>query len=376
MRWPWSQKKDDSAVAEYVKQRLVELIAELRGIDPSQAEVAYHLPLLQRIITLFLELGHVYEKNGQARDAAQVKAQAAKFMLVLPARQEINHWAVAKDLLGQAIEALTEQDDPSLQLADAHIVRAEYLTREAAQTAGAPDRGARRDEAKKHLLSALEMLGVLAPDAPNKAAEHLSIQTADLYNKLGNLEKARALDAPPDADRHLRAALEYFTAALPHCAAGKSDDLLALTENNLGSVRVMLVGDRADETALREAGEHFQAALRVLDRARQPHLYSMIHSNLGELALALHESAGRRKFELLQSALSHFGEAMPGFPSEQFPQQYAKILYGQGRALAAMGQKDEARRSFEEALEFRDHLPDAGRQIKERLQRLSSREPG
>jgi tetratricopeptide (TPR) repeat protein len=133
----------------------------------------------------------------------------------------------------------------------------------------------------------------------------------------------------------------------------------------------MIAGQAADEATLHEAEEHFYNALKAVEKGRQPQLYAMLHSNLGELMLAYTSINTHSRYDLLQNAMSHFGEALPLFPQDHHPLQYARILFGQGRALAMMGQKDAARQLYQEAYELRNHLPDHGRQIEKALADLS-----
>ncbi len=369
MKWPWSKKSREHPVIEHLQRRLVELVDDLKTADDA-TDAATHAPRLQRTIALFLELGHVYRQIGRPREEAQVKAQAAKFMLVLPARQEINCWAQARQLLREAIEAISQSDATSMQLADAHIVLAEFLSREAMEATQGEQRKTNLADAERSLRTALEIIRGRTDATDAQQAGAANIQLADLYNKLGNIAKTRAATEPDNRRSRLQDAEDFFTQALSHCSPETSADMFAITENNLGSIKVTLLADAGDEAALRRAGEHFDAALRVIERSRQPHLHAMVHSNLGELALTLTNMGAGGRFDLLQSALSHLGEALPSFPANQFPQQHAKILFGQGRALVAMGQKDEAKQLFKEALAYRNHLPDGGAQIKASLAEL------
>jgi tetratricopeptide (TPR) repeat protein len=362
MRWPW-QKKAPAAdpIERHFQRRLVEMVDALKTSDEHASP-----PHLERIIALFLELGHLYRETGRERDEAQVKAQAAKFMMVLPPRQEIDRLAMAQQLLREAIAVFAESDAGSSRLADARIVLAEYLSRESAETEG-ETRDRLLNEAETELRAALDILVAHQPAEPDAATKTLM---ADLFNKLGNLAKSRSMGQTAGRRDHLKQARDFFAQAAAVCPADVSPDMFALTENNLGSTQIMLLGNRADEPGLNVAREHFSAALAAIDRTSQPHLHAMVHSNLGELALSLMKVKTGSSYDLLQSAMSHFGEALPAFPAAKFPQQYAKILFGQGRALARMGQKDEARRLLSEALDYREYLPDDGAQIEDALGEL------
>lgn len=366
MKWPWSPKETNDPVIGHLQRRLAELVGQLGNTQQPKAALPVYLPDIERVIALFLELGHVYAMRGRPAEQAQVKAQAAKFMLVLPAQHEINYLSYAQVLLTEAVAELAKHDQARADLADAQVVLGEFVSREAVGQPDAAQRRARFDEAEEHLRQALALLA--PPDtAP---AGSVAQQVADIHNKLGNIAKSRAGTQPGDREVLLRMAEQHFHDALKVCDAETSPDMFALTQNNLGSVQIMALGERVDADALHAAGERFHAALRAISRQRQPHLHAMVHSNLGELDLALTQAGTGSRFELLQSAVSHFGEALTAFPPEVFPAQHAKILYGQGRALALMGQKDEARRLLKEALEYRHALPDEGRQIEKTLDEL------
>lgn len=375
MFWKRKRKSDHEVVIAYLQQRLVELVEELKTDIQPDTRLETHLSKLDWIISLFHEIGHLYRLEGRSREEAQIKAQAAKFFLLLPARREFDRLAAAEKWLLEAI-AILQAGAPSVSLADAHTVLGELLLRRAAE---ARDGRARAEM----LLSAGENLEAALAVAENETLKNhwrdenqpqrpsRELYLTDLFNKLGNLQRNLATAFPAQSVGHLTKAHGYYSRALDYCPREQATDLFAVTQNNLGMVGMMIAGQAADEATLREAEEHFHRALAAVEKGRQPQLYALLHSNLGELMLAYTGVQVRSRYELLQHAMSHFGEALPYFPQEHHPLQYARILFGQGRALAMMGQKDAARQLYQEAYDLRSHLPDQGRQIEKALAELS-----
>jgi tetratricopeptide (TPR) repeat protein len=374
MFWRRSEKKDNAVVIRYLQRRLLELVEEFKRENRPDTPLAGLQPKLDRIISLFLELGHLFHLNAQFKEEAQIKAQAAKFLLALPPQREVNRLEMARQSLQEAIKAL-EHAAPSLTLADAHITLAEILSRGAAAEQDGTRRRAVHDAAEAHLRAGLDIVTATAaqekPGAANEAIRVLrELATADLYNKLGNLEKDRAVNEPGDRTRRLHKAREYYEVGLTHCRRELSPDIFAMTQNNLGSVEVLLSRLGDDDALLKQAEGRFEAALTALSKDKQPQLHALVHGNLAELLLLMVDTKLRSKYESLQHAIMHFGEALPAFPADRFPQQRAKILYGQGRALALMGQREEAKKLLEDALALKEHLPDNGQQIAETLEDL------
>lgn len=363
-----------SAAIAYLQQRLAELANDLRKETTTTTQPAVYLPKVDRILALFLELGHLYHLTGRYIEEAQVKVQTAKFLLILPAQPPVERRELAIKLLREAIAAQVNTR-VTLPLADSHVMLSEYLMQQALTRQDPAQLLEIFREAEEHLLAAAAIyLQPASPDPDRKAApdKHtLQMHLADLYNKLGNLEKSRAAAEPAQDRAHLEKALVHYAQAEEYCSAASSPDLFAITRNNVGSVQVMLaLIDNAVEH-MRLAAEQFRTALSALDRHRQPQLHALVHTNLGEVLLALSGAQIGPTYEQLQQSLLHFGEALPAFPPDRFPQQYAKILYGQGRALKLMGQREEARNLLAEALIYRAHLPNNGRQVEELLHDLS-----
>jgi len=337
------RKRRTEAIA-YLQQRLAELATDLRKEPNPAMPPASYLSKVDRLMALFMELGHLFQLTGRCAEEAQVKLQAAKFLLVWPAQPAGNRRAPAIELLREAIAA-QEKTGAVLQLADAHVVLSEYLAQQAGEGQDPAQLLEIYRETEMHLQAAAEIY--LRPELRRRLRrksateeQRLGMHLADLYNKLGNLEKNRAA-AEPTLDRvHLQKALDHNARAEEYCSPDVSPDLFAITRNNVGSVQVMLalIDDAVEH--MRQAAEQFRAALGALDRHRQPQLHALVHTNLGEVLLALSGAQVGPTFEQLQQSLLHFGEALPPFPPDRFPQQYAKILYGQGRALKLIGQRE------------------------------------
>ena len=375
MFWKRKRRNENEIVIAYLQRRLVEQVEELKANIKPNSNPEIHLAKLDWIISLFHEVGHLYLLEGRPRDEAQIKAQAAKFLLLLPARRDFDRLAAAEKWLLESIATL-RSGELTFSLADAHAVLGDLLLRRAMETKDPEARRAALSAARENLEAALavaenESLADRWRDdnQPNRPSRELYL--TDLFNKLGSLRRNLATANPVESFAHLTKAHEYYSRALTYCPRSQAPELYAVTQNNLGMVGMLIAGQAADEATLNEAEKHFRDALQAVEKGRQPHLYAMLHSNLGELMLAFTGTHAHSRYELLQSAMSHFGEALPFFPQDHYPLQYARILFGQGRALAMMGQKDAARQLFQEAYDFRSHLPDNGRQIEKALAELS-----
>ena len=238
---------------------------------------------------------------------------------------------------------------------------------------------ARRMPRKARLLAAIDCHGAAASLYQSRA--QLEDWAREEYN-LGNIWCEMPEDDYPDkwqqAIRHYEQALKVRTRERnPRCHAA--------TLQNLGTAYRRLP-DGNPVVNIMKAARCYRRALEIYDRKSSPEQYAALRNNLGNAYLSLAMVGGRNRQRCARHALEHLNRSLDVRTRAEFPVDYAVTQYNRGQAFLLLADGDpeacflQATACFQEAHDcflLGGHAKSArtARQQVQRVRLMAARQP-